>query len=517
MFYILLVGVANLALGFATAAAISGECPTLAVPGVRLPRLRLPTLRFRWPRWRSAAPCPAPSEAATVVEILPPEEHQFTIPTPRQTDEIPGAWLDMLDETIATNTFVEATVHVLRLEVGHYRDQLIALERALREAAQLADPETIEPCLNDLRATNRQWLEKQSEATAHLRARRDRLGELTAVGRRLESILLQQQAQIETTCNNLDYLDFLSAPALGGARLLREIARLIDLAHALRDHMLESLVAIAGQEDRLLSLNPALLRDAAFDAPNRAGLEAIFEQWRREDPGRQRALSLALVDVDRFGHFNETLGTLAGDRVLAALLQMLSECLRKNRGFDRLGRFAGQQFLVILGDTGPHEATAVVERLRQTVTATSFVLAGREVALTLRAAATDFRPQDTMETLWRRLADGLRLAGQGGGNRSVLDEGVGPALVLPPTYDVRGQIIEVAEPPEPDGDASDEPGAERAVESLAQLVQQLDRLDDAPELGESAAAEVDPGVAEFLAAEPPAIEAEPAALVADAS
>jgi diguanylate cyclase (GGDEF)-like protein len=272
------------------------------------------------------------------------------------------------------------------------------------------------------------------------------LGDLTPVGRRLESILLQQQAQIETTCNNLDYLDFLTEPAVGAARLLREIARLIDLAHALRDHMLESLVAIAGQEQRLQSLEPRLLRDAAFDAPNRAGLEAIFEEWRREDPGMQRALSVALVDVDRFGHFNETLGTLAGDRVLAAVMRMLAECIRKNRGFDRLGRFAGQQFLVFLGDTGPHEATAVVERLRQSVTATSFVLGGQEVALTLRAAATDLRPQDTMETLSRRLIEGLKVAAHGGGNRSVLDEGHGPSLVLPPTYDVRGQIIEVAEP-----------------------------------------------------------------------
>lgn len=441
MLYIVMVGLLNLGLGFATAVVVTNG-PKLP----KLPSFSLPRMRF--PRLRRTKPVAIATPVAPPVEELIPPALKFTIATPRQTDEIPTPWLEMLDETAQSNTFVEAAVHVLRLEVGKYRDHLIAVENALRKSTPETATDVLTAALSELRAANQDWLARQSDATEHLRSRHDGLGEMASVGHRLEAVLMDQQSQIETTANNLEHLDFLGDPATGAARLLRETARLIDLAHLLRDRMLDALGALAREEKRLGTLDAKLRHDATVDLPNRAGLEALFDEWWMADPSRQRVLSVAAIDVDRFARLNEQLGTLGADRLLAALGRTLNECLRRSRGFDRLGRLAGQQFLLMLGDTGPNEATSAIERLRQTVVATSFMLGTQEVALTLRAAVTDVREGDTTESLFARLQAGIHCAQTRGGNGTVLDEGRGFAPIDPPNYEVRGHFVNVSEPEE---------------------------------------------------------------------
>ena len=62
------------------------------------------------------------------------------------------------------------------------------------------------------------------------------------MGGLLEDILLDQQAQIETTCSNIDVLDFSTEVTVGCKRLIIEISKLLDMAHILRDRMQESLI-----------------------------------------------------------------------------------------------------------------------------------------------------------------------------------------------------------------------------------------------------------------------------------
>ncbi len=77
-----------------------------------------------------------------------------------------------------------------------------------------------------------------------------------------------------------------------------------------------------------------------------------------------RRVSVLLVDLDNFKGLNDTLGHLMGDRVL----RLVSEVLRRNlRRQDRAGRFGGEEFIVVLPETGPRGATALAERIRQAV------------------------------------------------------------------------------------------------------------------------------------------------------
>ena len=73
------------------------------------------------------------------------------------------------------------------------------------------------------------------------------------------------------------------------------------------------------------------------------------------------ALCLAIIDIDHFKAYNDTHGHLAGDAVLRDCAAAWDEALR---GEDTILRFGGEEFLVVLPDCGPADATEIVERLR---------------------------------------------------------------------------------------------------------------------------------------------------------
>jgi len=96
-------------------------------------------------------------------------------------------------------------------------------------------------------------------------------------------------------------------------------------------------------------------------------------------------LSMALIDIDHFKAVNDTWGHLAGDKVLRALSDALREQLR---GYDLTGRFGGEEFVVLLPQTGEADALMIAERLRLDVAAMSIpvdddTLSGARIRLTI--------------------------------------------------------------------------------------------------------------------------------------
>ena len=93
--------------------------------------------------------------------------------------------------------------------------------------------------------------------------------------------------------------------------------------------------------------------------------------WQREADteivrARRRgdSLALLLVDIDHFKRVNDVHGHLAGDQVLAAVAEVLRTQLRD---YDVVGRFGGEEFVVLLPGADLHEARRVAERLRSRV------------------------------------------------------------------------------------------------------------------------------------------------------
>jgi diguanylate cyclase (GGDEF)-like protein/PAS domain S-box-containing protein len=131
---------------------------------------------------------------------------------------------------------------------------------------------------------------------------------------------------------------------------------------------------IESERENLLVEVEALARsDSLTGLPNRRALD---EQLPREMARARRAesdLCLAIVDLDHFKAYNDAHGHLAGDGMLRRCAMAWDSELR---GEDTIVRFGGEEFLVVLPDTSPEEATGIIERLRVAIPAGQTASAG---------------------------------------------------------------------------------------------------------------------------------------------
>ncbi|MFN3151021.1 GGDEF domain-containing protein [Bremerella sp.] len=377
--------------------------------------------------------------------IAPNDENQQSAQSQPEPEEvIPYEYLAALEEeSVVANSLVEASAQVLRLEVGKYRARLIDIENKLRETWYQPTEDALHEIAEHLDSVNIDWLDKQAEAAQHLDNSQSGLGAYSDIGSRLCDTLFEQTAQIETTLSNLQQIDFQDNLTDVCRKLVLEIARLVDLCHDLRDKMTETIVTVLRAEKRLGSIDKGMKLDSLTGLKNRTGLECQIFEWWRDDIRRERALSIAAIDVDEFRKFNERLGTEVGDKIIGSLGRYLADCMRSERGFEYAMRLEGQRFVLFFGDVGPRGATSAVERIRQTIGGTIFEYDGEELELFVSAGVTEAKPDDTIAKLFTRAITALRTAKKNGRNRTFIDEGQGPQPIDPPTYQIREKAIKI--------------------------------------------------------------------------
>lgn len=482
--FILFIGLLNLALGYACALALAdapvGSLGSLVtwpklprLPALRLPALRLPTGKVATPASAEAETTPTePTAEAAPVEqvethraaedsptniepvtetVTEPAAEPVAEPTPPAADStppvdglIPPAWLAKLSAAnIQTDSLAEAAAHATRLIAHDFREALLLAEWNVREALAASNGDTLLQSRNELQAEHAGWLAALQELSQALRERHDSWDSERSHLQTLEQSLDEQAAQSRKSLEQVAALDFALDATLAGQQLRSEIGREMDLLHIFRDQSDDLLATILRDGGRLAELSRTLQYDGATDVLNRNGIEVMLHDWWRDDPERSRAVSLVAVDVDRFRRVNERLGVTGGDRALKALAQLLLQLVRLGRGFDRVARLSGQSFLLFLGDTGLHNATCAVERIRQTLEATTFDYRGNAFELTLSCGIVSIGPHETAGELLARLDHSLREAKKGGRNRTALDEGLGAQVVASLSYQVKAESIPV--------------------------------------------------------------------------
>jgi diguanylate cyclase (GGDEF)-like protein len=122
---------------------------------------------------------------------------------------------------------------------------------------------------------------------------------------------------------------------------------------------------LQGRRVELTRLNVELARLAAIDpltgVRNRRAIEEYLHDALSAARRHDLSLSLLVVDVDHFKHVNDTLGHRSGDAVLAHTARVLDGALRTE---DAIGRWGGEEFLVVLTGTDEEGALRATERLR---------------------------------------------------------------------------------------------------------------------------------------------------------
>ncbi|MBS0294611.1 MAG: GGDEF domain-containing protein [Proteobacteria bacterium] len=126
--------------------------------------------------------------------------------------------------------------------------------------------------------------------------------------------------------------------------------------------------------------------------------------------------ALMMVDIDHFKSVNDGHGHPGGDRVLCHVAELLRARLRAQ---DMVGRYGGEEFLVLLPGTALHDAVVLAETLRGAVEQAPAVHEGRPIAVTLSIGVCGGRPQHagSWETLLRKADQALYAAKTAGRNR----------------------------------------------------------------------------------------------------
>ena len=230
-------------------------------------------------------------------------------------------------------------------------------------------------------------------------------------------VLLLMHLEHNVLINNAFYLATIHLSSLTFSHYLGTLGR-------------EEFLARRRQEERGEQLNAALLeaeeaRRAAEDASRRDPLTHLYNRRHffevattalQESRVAETAFALLMLDIDHFKRINDRFGHLVGDNVLQTVAEILQENLRPG---DVACRYGGEEFLIMLPDTGLQESRRLAEHLRRAMERLVITSGGSSAAVTVSAGlAEDTAPRTgAIDELVERADQALYRAKAGGRNR----------------------------------------------------------------------------------------------------
>ena len=126
-------------------------------------------------------------------------------------------------------------------------------------------------------------------------------------------------------------------------------------------------------------------------------------------------LTIIMADLDWFKKVNDMYGHLMGDKVLVSTAKLIKKIARSE---DLIGRFGGEEFIIILVGTDKNGGKIFAERLRQKTE--QMKIAGVADRITMSLGVTDFLISDTIDSAIKRADEALYMAKNQGRNRTVV-------------------------------------------------------------------------------------------------
>lgn len=176
------------------------------------------------------------------------------------------------------------------------------------------------------------------------------------------------------------------------------------------------------------------VRDALTGAGNRRALRNHVDLLEALPDKKQRPTSLVLMDIDRFKTINDRHGHDKGDRVLVDLVAIVHGAVREQ---DRIYRLGGEEFVLILQDTGPSGLREVVEKIHAVLREN---LRGPDEPVTVSMGAATRRPGELAQEWLLRADRAMYRAKHSGRDRAVFADA--PRVRARGVADINGPMAE---------------------------------------------------------------------------
>jgi two-component system cell cycle response regulator len=177
---------------------------------------------------------------------------------------------------------------------------------------------------------------------------------------------------------------------------------------------------MAELQTELLAAKDILAHQAMHDAltgalNRRAILDALDRELNRSHRNHLK-LSVGLCDIDHFKQVNDTHGHQVGDDVLCGFVQTIQSAMRK---YDCLGRYGGEEFLVVAPDSSGFSQEGLYDRLRAQVADLRTMTPNGEIGITVSIGVAAAGPETNVDTLLAAADEALYRAKNEGRNRVV--------------------------------------------------------------------------------------------------
>jgi two-component system cell cycle response regulator len=253
------------------------------------------------------------------------------------------------------------------------------------------------------------------EVVRRLKAKRE--------SKELPFIPVIMQTALDSTENKVEGLDagaddYITKP-INFAELEARVNSLLRIKK-LQSDLAESKQELSDLNDKLRRIS---LTDGLTEIDNRRSLEERLQEMWQHSMRLHEPIALIMCDIDKFKSVNDNYGHQAGDSVLKEVAQLLKGAAR---GIDRVGRYGGEEFLLILSGTVLDAAVTFADRLREIVAGHTFSFPGGKTitrTISCGVAAWPHPRVNDQEALLRAADDALYVAKETGRNRVVRFDG----------------------------------------------------------------------------------------------
>jgi len=162
-------------------------------------------------------------------------------------------------------------------------------------------------------------------------------------------------------------------------------------------------------------LNETVRNDSLTGILNRNSMDTELEKELSRARRYQSHTSVLMIDIDHFKTINDLYGHKTGDRVIQQVVKCITDSIRVS---DTLGRYGGEEFMVVLPQTTQDEASVVAERIRTKVLDTPLEEDGEQIVSSISIGVAEYNPTvDTADKLIDHSDQALYCAKHAGRNQ----------------------------------------------------------------------------------------------------
>ena len=312
--------------------------------------------------------------------------------------------VDNIGELVDDDQWMGGQVEVMRQIMAQPLTPQLVTAAQMRFREIIARQSSLKNSLSDAKNTLRDMISIFVE----------RLGEMSQSTTEYHEKIGAYAEKIERTDDMGDLREVLDG-LMGDIRTMQTDAmRSRDEVVAAREQAQAAETKIRQLETELEEISEKVREDALTGSLNRRGLDEALAREAARAERYGNALCVSVIDLDNFKKLNDTHGHQAGDQALIHLVKVIKSLLRPS---DSIGRFGGEEFVVLLPETTLEAGKLAIERLQRELTKQFFLANNEKLLITFSAGVAQLRKGETEGEVVKRADDAMYAAKQAGKNR----------------------------------------------------------------------------------------------------